>query len=145
MAVSTISIRNFRAGHPRSDYDAEDGVTKRRRQTLRPTETWILSKPPRIFTPAMTTELPTADQELHMQTATERGFGTRETCSGTATGDVQPKVLRHAKRCSGTATGDVQPKVLRHAKRCSGTATGDVQPKVLRHAKWCSGTATGDV
>ena len=42
--------------------------------------------------------------------------------------------LRHA-RCSGTATGDVQPKVLRHAKRCSGTATGDVQPKVLRHAR----------
>ena len=35
-------------------------------------------------------------------------------------------VLRHAKRCSGTATGDVQPKVLRHA-RCSGTRCASAQ------------------
>ena len=117
----------------------------------------------------MTTELPTADQELHMPTATERCFGTRDVlrhakrCSGTATGDVQPKVLRHCDRRRTAEGAPAREAVLRHcdrrrtaegapalrpatySRRCSGTATGDEQPKVLRHAKRCSGTATGDV
>ena len=87
--------------------------------------------------------LPTADQELHMQTATER-----------CTGDLQrhgffrnlresshPQRQQRAADCGPRAshadsdreaTGDEQPKVLRHCDR-RRTAEGASAREVLRH------------
>ena len=59
-------------------------------------------------------------------------------CSGTAIGDEQPKVLRHA-RCSGTTIGDVQPKVLRHYDR-RRTAEGAPALRSATNSRRCSGT-----
>ena len=75
----------------------------------------------------MTTELPTADQELHMQTATERCFGTRDVPDTRETCFSTRDVLRHTRRASARETCSGTRDVLRHERRapthetCFGT------------------------
>ena len=152
----------------RNDCDAEDGVTKRGGKAQQPhRRTGIFE----FFTPAystrharspttsthMTTELPTADQELHMRTATERCsgtrgaparkrcFGTRERCSGTR--DVlrhAREALWHARRAPARERGaPARGRGALAREMCSGTrercsGTRDVlrhAREVLRHAR----------
>ena len=118
---------------------------KRGRQTLRPTETWILSKSSRfeILTPA------TTKKSLRLRRgapARERGAPTREVLRHAR------KVLRHARgapaheRCSGTQGAPAREvlrharEVLRHARKVLRHARGALAREVLRRGKRCSGT-----
>ena len=142
MAVSTIFI-HFRAGHPRSDHDAEDGVTKRGRQTLRPTETWILSKSSRfeILTPATTKKsLRLRTRPSAVRTMTTKSYRPRTKSSGTR--DVLRhvrEVLRHvrgdARRAPARERGAPARKVLRHKRGVPAHGVLRHAREVLRHAR----------